>query len=475
MLMPQHELRTCVCVGPFVDDFGHAAFFDKSKKYVQKQIVLDTKRDLLTSIAAVIRSIAIHKPDIVVGSGQGGAVAIALASPLLLEVCLAARNFKLPELREIAPAWSKVKQIVAIQPRLARKDPIGPMFKLIAPELFDQELQNSSPSPEGRWGHASVLGVIPRNYRDTSAEDLFRELNIPVGTSMGAISWNGVMDRRPRLMWEHEGQCQCGRKTYLAGQCRKCALEDAEERHIHRERQAAQEAEIRVGDYELVVPAPGSQPVAHTDSGDDCVAAWLDTSARVLMLRFDREHQDIDQEVYRTYGPGLCKGPTQQASKIFLLSHSWLVSAFKSMPVEPTSPSTSFRLAAGLDGPVLSLIFVNRWAAGQQLVLPRPSRDDTRWVRPPHSTLPISDDWEKYTLEDWEDYRFRISFFSEDKGATWRVLQHCVEIGHEISGVVDAAFRASLKTNVVDTCVICTTNWSYFDVIIVSVVHPAFC
>jgi hypothetical protein len=87
-----------------VDDFGHAAFFDQTKKYAQKQIVLDTKRDLLTSIAAVVRSIAIHKPDIVVGSGQGGSVAIALSSPLLLEVCLAARNFKLPELREIAPA-----------------------------------------------------------------------------------------------------------------------------------------------------------------------------------------------------------------------------------------------------------------------------------------------------------------------------------------------------------------------------------
>ncbi len=172
---------------------------------MQKQITLDTKRDLLTSVAAVLRSIAIHQPDIVEGSGQGGAVAIALASPLLLEVCLAARNFKLPELRAIAPAWSKVRQIVAIQPRLARNDPIGPMFRLIAPELFDQELQKRSPSPEGRWGHASVLGAIPRNYRDTSVEDLFRELDIPVGTSMVAISWDGVMDKRPRLMWEHEG------------------------------------------------------------------------------------------------------------------------------------------------------------------------------------------------------------------------------------------------------------------------------
>ena len=78
-------------------------------------------------------------------------MAVALSSPMLLEVCLAARNFKLPELRAIAPAWSKVKQIVAVQPRLARKDKIGPMFKLIAPELYDEELKKSSPSPEGRW------------------------------------------------------------------------------------------------------------------------------------------------------------------------------------------------------------------------------------------------------------------------------------------------------------------------------------
>ena len=41
MLMPQHELRMCMCVGPFVDNYGHAAFFDKSKKYVEKQIILD--------------------------------------------------------------------------------------------------------------------------------------------------------------------------------------------------------------------------------------------------------------------------------------------------------------------------------------------------------------------------------------------------------------------------------------------------
>ncbi len=102
-----------------------------------------------------------------VGSGQGGAVAIALSSPTLLEICLAPRNFKLPELRAIAPAWAQVKQIVVIQPRLARKNKIGPMFKAIAPELFDEELKKSSPSPDSRWGHAPVIGASTGNYLDT--------------------------------------------------------------------------------------------------------------------------------------------------------------------------------------------------------------------------------------------------------------------------------------------------------------------
>ena len=129
MLMPRYEVHTCMCVGPFTDAYGNAAFFDKTRKHLPKQIMLDVKRDMLTSVVAVLRSLAIHQPDIVVGQGQGGAVAIALSSPLLLEVCMAARNIKIEEFREIAPAWSKVKQIVAIKPRVWRKDPLGIIFQ----------------------------------------------------------------------------------------------------------------------------------------------------------------------------------------------------------------------------------------------------------------------------------------------------------------------------------------------------------
>ena len=90
-----------------------------------------------------------------------------------------------------------------------------------------------------------------------------------------------------------------------------------------------------MGDYELVVPAPGSQPVAHTDSEYDFVVAWLGTSAQVLMRRSDREHWEIDRQVYRTYGPGFCDRPMKQASYVVIISHERLVAADAGPPVEP--------------------------------------------------------------------------------------------------------------------------------------------
>ncbi len=66
-------------------------------------------------------------------------------------------------------------------------------------------------------------------------------------------------------------------------------------------------------------------------------------------------------------------------------------------------------------------------------------------------------------MEDWEKHKFRIRFFSTDGGATWRVLQHCVEISQENCDAVEAAFRASLNAKTVDTCVVCATKWMYYD------------
>ena len=78
------EMKTAT--GPFEDDLGVATFFDKSTRHTPEQIALDTKRDLYTSMATVLRAIAAYRPDPIVGEGQGATVALCISSPFMVEV-----------------------------------------------------------------------------------------------------------------------------------------------------------------------------------------------------------------------------------------------------------------------------------------------------------------------------------------------------------------------------------------------------
>ena len=53
----------------------------------------------------------------------------------------------------------------------------------------------------------------------------------------GAIPFLALLDEPPTLMWEHQGRCSCGRRSYLFGQCATCLRED-------RDGRAADAAEI---------------------------------------------------------------------------------------------------------------------------------------------------------------------------------------------------------------------------------------
>jgi hypothetical protein len=53
--------------------------------------------------------------------------------------------------------------------------------------------------------------------------------------------------------------------------------------------------------------------------------------------------------------------------------------------------------------------------------------------------------------------------FTTDNGEHWQVLQNCVRTAKEESHVIGAAFRDSIKAKIVDTFVICTKKWSYYD------------
>ena len=48
--------------------------------------------------------------------------------------------------------------------------------------------------------------------------------------SLGMISIEPALLSPSRLMWEHNGICPCGRRTYLLSQCFKCLKEELLER-----------------------------------------------------------------------------------------------------------------------------------------------------------------------------------------------------------------------------------------------------
>ena len=57
-------------------------------------------------------------------------------------------------------------------------------------------------------------------------KQFFNSLDIPLVESVGELPLAVAAEEAGRTVWEHDGQCQCGRRTYLFGQCFKCLREE---------------------------------------------------------------------------------------------------------------------------------------------------------------------------------------------------------------------------------------------------------
>ena len=119
-MLPEYDITLPLCPGPFTDDQGHAAFFDKNRSKTPKGAILDLKRDFLTSMASAARSIAAHRPQVLVADGQGALVALGMSRPLVLEAALALRNVDIKEALQIAKAWGNVRAIILKDPRVSK-------------------------------------------------------------------------------------------------------------------------------------------------------------------------------------------------------------------------------------------------------------------------------------------------------------------------------------------------------------------
>ena len=108
--------------GPFEDALGNRSHYDGGKGGLKEaRLILETKKDTLTSVATLARSVLLHQPDVVVGEGQGGVIALAYAKPLQLEVALQARNVQRDEVQSIAESWGRAKACVILYPVLSQK------------------------------------------------------------------------------------------------------------------------------------------------------------------------------------------------------------------------------------------------------------------------------------------------------------------------------------------------------------------
>ena len=110
------------CYGPFEDDEGCCSHFDGAVARLSSSSK-KTKRvriDLLTSAAKTLRESAAFRPDLVLGFGQGGVIAGLLRYPLLVELVLQARNLQNQEVQAVGAAWSKIKAVFVVNPRMWR-------------------------------------------------------------------------------------------------------------------------------------------------------------------------------------------------------------------------------------------------------------------------------------------------------------------------------------------------------------------
>ena len=170
--------------------------------------------DLLTSCAKVLREATGFKPQFLVGLGQGGLVAAVLRWPLVVELTLQARNLQRKEARAAGEAWAGIKAIWSLRPRLWRTQSGHQEIAESCPEL-----QKDFPEPPLRG--FGVVGKI------AAGDEVLRCLRLDGSKGIEESSIRGMLSEPSREMWDHDGLCACGKRTYLFSRCPSCIEQEA--------------------------------------------------------------------------------------------------------------------------------------------------------------------------------------------------------------------------------------------------------
>ena len=108
---------------------------------------------------------------------------------------------------------------------------------IAAPEVFEE-----FPEPS-----LQVVGCMDRNYslhEETETKELFELASLTVVPGLKAICWNQWLEESPRQMWEHNGKCQYGRRSYMMALCAHCIRSESRARHADALEEAAAKEEL---------------------------------------------------------------------------------------------------------------------------------------------------------------------------------------------------------------------------------------
>ena len=81
------------------------------------------------------------------------------------------------------------------------------------------ELQRDFPEPPLRG--FGVVGKV------AAGEKILRSLRLDASKGIEEASVRGMLDEPSREMWDHDGLCVCGKRSYLFSRCPSCIEQEA--------------------------------------------------------------------------------------------------------------------------------------------------------------------------------------------------------------------------------------------------------
>lgn len=123
---------------------------------------------------------------------------------------------------QVAQAWGQVAIVCVVEPRLSKAGMDLDLLRKAVPELFDTVCA-------AKALEAAVCRRPKSPYYKTIKE-ICEELCLIQVPDLGEVPFASLLDRPFNLMLEHGGECECGGRTYLFGECLRCINSEAAER-----------------------------------------------------------------------------------------------------------------------------------------------------------------------------------------------------------------------------------------------------